>query len=200
MLAALSPGHMLQRQSFTPQGRKGHVQTATPHQIRPTTSCLDCTAAHFTVLHCTATALYCTAPPSHHQVFKPATTPAAALLAVSPWLSLAMHVFLPSFLFLVCMSQQFHAWSHMKKSELHPAIIALQDANILISRKAHGAHHKPNFDGNYSIVSGWWNPLLDRTGFFRWLEQRVCAATGVEPRCWYAPDHDWAEQVQPGQQ
>jgi ubiquitin-conjugating enzyme E2 variant len=74
-----------------------------------------------------------------------------------------------------------------------------QDANILIGRKQHGAHHKPNFEGNYSIVSGWWNPLLDSTGFFRWLEQRVLDATGVEPRCWYAPDHDWAEQVQPGQ-
>jgi ubiquitin-conjugating enzyme E2 variant len=75
-----------------------------------------------------------------------------------------------------------------------------QDANILIGRRQHGAHHKPNFEGNYSIVSGWWNTLLDSTNFFRWLEHRVVDATGVEPRCWYAPDHEWAEQVQPGQQ
>eukprot|EP00879_Flechtneria_rotunda_P002117 GHRR01002299.1.p1 GENE.GHRR01002299.1~~GHRR01002299.1.p1 ORF type:complete len:349 (+),score=120.99 GHRR01002299.1:1255-2301(+) len=131
-----------------------------------------------------------------HQVFKPATAPAAALLAISPWLALSMHTFLPSFLLLVCMSQQFHAWSHMRKSELPAAIITLQDANILIGRKAHGAHHKPNFEGNYSIVSGWWNPLLDGIGFFRWLENVVYEAAGVEPRCWYPPDHDWAEQAQ----
>jgi hypothetical protein len=41
--------------------------------------------------------------------------------------------------------------------------------------------------------------VLDSTGFFRWLEHRVMDATGVEPRCCYAPDHEWAEQVQPGQ-
>jgi ubiquitin-conjugating enzyme E2 variant len=133
------------------------------------------------------------------QVFKPATLPAAAVLAVSPWLPLTMHTFLPSFLFLACMSQQFHAWSHMKKSELHPAVVMLQDANILISRKGHGAHHRPDFEGNYSIVSGWWNPLLDSSGFFRRLEAAVFSLTGVEPRCWYPPNNDWAEQVQPGQ-
>lgn len=132
------------------------------------------------------------------QVFKPAAVPAAAALALSPFLPLQLGVFVPAFLFLICMSQQFHAWSHMKKSELPGAIVALQDANLLISRKAHGAHHKPNFEGNYCIVNGWWNPLLDGTGFFRWLEHRVKDATGVEPRCWYPPEHGWEELVQPG--
>jgi hypothetical protein len=43
----------------------------------------------------------------------------------------------------------------------------VQDANLLIGRRAHGAHHRPNFEGNYCIVSGWWNDLLDNSGFFR---------------------------------
>lgn len=211
------------------------------------------------------------------QVFQPALAPAAAIFALGPFVPLGLHAFMPSFLLLVCMSQQFHAWSHMKKSELPEVVVALQvrpavslnlhcefefvdmltaaaassdaclvsaacsaftppprhglltlmpaghiscvisssllaccccclalhlppqDAGVLIGRKQHGAHHKPNFEGNYSIVSGWWNPLLDNTQFFRWLEHRVVDATGVEPRCWYAPDHEWAEQVQPGQ-
>ncbi|KAI8470083.1 MAG: low CO2-induced protein [Monoraphidium minutum] len=132
-----------------------------------------------------------------HQVFKPAALPAAGILALSPLLGVGAGFFLPSFLFLVCMSQQFHAWSHMKKSELPGAVVALQDAGVLIGRRAHGAHHKPNFEGNYCIVSGWWNEPLDNAGFFRWLEKVVVARTGVEPRCWYAPDHDWAEQVEP---
>jgi ubiquitin-conjugating enzyme E2 variant len=131
------------------------------------------------------------------QVFKPAVWPAAIVLAVSPWLPLFMQAFLPSMTFLCCMSQQFHAWSHMKKSELPGFVVALQDANLLIGRKAHGAHHKPNFEGNYSIVSGWWNPLLDNTGFFRGLEKAIAAATGVEPRCWYPPEHGWEELQQP---
>ena len=35
---------------------------------------------------------------------------------------------------------------------------------------------------------------------FRKLEQLVVQLTGVEPRCWYPPEHDWVEQVQPGSQ
>jgi hypothetical protein len=30
--------------------------------------------------------------------------------------------------------------------------LRLQDAGILIGRKQHGTHHKPNFEGSYSIV------------------------------------------------
>jgi hypothetical protein len=72
-----------------------------------------------------------------------------------------------------------------------------QDAGLLIGRRQHGAHHRPNFDGNYCIVSGWWNAPLDNVGFFRWLEKVVAKQTGVEPRCWYPPEHDWEEQVRP---
>jgi hypothetical protein len=60
------------------------------------------------------------------QVFKPAAVPAAALLALSPLTPSWWDVFASSFLFLICMSQQFHAWSHMKKSELPGAVLALQ--------------------------------------------------------------------------
>ena len=132
-----------------------------------------------------------------HQVFKPAALPAALLLLLSPFVGPFAGTFLPLFLLLVCMSQQFHAWSHMKKSELPAAVVALQDAGLLIGRRAHGAHHRPNFEGNYCIVSGWWNEPLDRSGFFRWLEKVVVALTGVEPRCWYAPEYGWAEEAAP---
>lgn len=65
-----------------------------------------------------------------------------------------------------------------------------------MSRKAHGAHHKAPFEGNYCIVSGAWNPILDAGGdksFFRRLERLVHAKTGVEPRCWHEPDYSWQE-------
>ena len=61
----------------------------------------------------------------------------------------------------------------------------VQDAGILVSRKVHGAHHKAPFEGNYCIVSGFWNPILDAGGsdasFFRWLERFVLARTGTRP-------------------
>ena len=90
-------------------------------------------------------------------------------------------------------SQQFHCWSHTKKSELPALVLAAQDAGLIISRKAHGAHHKPPFKGNYCIVSGWWNEVFDGTGFFYALEKKIYDATGVAPRCW-SEDEDFAVQ------
>ena len=73
----------------------------------------------------------------------------------------------------------------------------LQNAGLLISRKAHGAHHKAPFEGNYCIVSGLWNETLDQSGsdqgFFRKLERLVAVHTGVEPRCWYEPKYELEE-------
>ena len=74
-----------------------------------------------------------------------------------------------------------------------------QDKGILVSRKAHGAHHKAPFEGNYCIVSGAWNPILDAgmeedKSFFRKLERFVHSKTGVEPRCWHEPDYTWQEE------
>mmetsp|Transcript_257 Transcript_257/g.508 ORF Transcript_257/g.508 Transcript_257/m.508 type:complete len:329 (+) Transcript_257:153-1139(+) len=134
-----------------------------------------------------------------HQVFKPALAPSAALALLAGTATPEWNIGASSFLYLACMSQQFHAWSHMKKSELPAAVLALQDAGVLISRKAHGAHHRAPFEGNYCIVSGVWNPILDR-GFFRWLERRVADATGAEPRCWHEPQRGWAPEAQPGEE
>ena len=61
----------------------------------------------------------------------------------------------------------------------------VQEAGILVSRRVHGAHHKAPFEGNYCIVSGFWNPILDADGadasFFRKLERFVLAKTGEAP-------------------
>lgn len=60
------------------------------------------------------------------QVFMPATPFAALCLAATPWTAAPADVFLATATLLVCMSQQFHAWAHMKKSELPAAVDALQ--------------------------------------------------------------------------
>lgn len=67
------------------------------------------------------------------QVFKPALPFSALCLLASPWLPAPAEVFLSTATFLTCMSQQFHAWSHMKKSELHPIVDSLQvPATVMI--------------------------------------------------------------------
>ena len=93
-------------------------------------------------------------------------------------------VFVGVFTSLVVLSQQFHAWSHMKKSELPDLVLKAQDAGLLVGRRDHGQHHKAPFEGHYCIVNGYWNPLLDESGFFRQLEQIIYKQTGIAPRCW----------------
>ena len=81
------------------------------------------------------------------------------------------------------LSQELHKWSHQGRDQTARWINALQDFNIIVSRKGHLAHHKPPFDGNYCIVSGHCNPIADRLGLFRGLEKVVLALTGNEARC-----------------
>ena len=108
------------------------------------------------------------------------------------------------------LSQEFHKYSHMKRP---PVIIKfLQDNNVILSRKEHGRHHTSPFEGghpvifshfsflvfltfasiclcclftgNYCILTGIMNPLLDRSNFFRHLERIVYCLTGTVPNTW----------------
>ena len=118
----------------------------------------------------------------------PATMCVTVPLLLTPGLNEDAAAFMGTFCALIVLSQQFHAWSHMKKSQLPELVVKAQEAGVLLSRKAHGAHHRPPFRGNYCIVSGWWNELLDGSGFFLRLEKSIFAATGVAPRCWSDDD------------
>eukprot|EP00667_Euglena_gracilis_P011455 EG_transcript_11711 len=131
-----------------------------------------------------------------HMVAKPVTIP-TALVALLP-LGAPANLFLGTFSALIVYSQQFHAWSHMKGRELPAAVLALQDAGVLISRRGHGQHHKPPFEGNYCIVSGMWNPILDKSGFFKSLEAMVLRVTGISPRCWELPPWKVQEEAPEG--
>ena len=130
--------------------------------------------------------------------FKPAGFAAALFFALSltgatPAL---WDTFAATSIFFIAMSQQLHAWSHMKKSELPAPVVALQDANIIVSRKVHGAHHKSPFNINYCIVSGWCNPLLD-SGLMYKTEMAIKNRLGVHPRGWSAPSAAWRELAPP---
>ena len=60
------------------------------------------------------------------QVFKPALPFAAVCLAAAPLLPGWLEIGLSFATGLTCMSQQFHAWAHMKGSQLSAGVIALQ--------------------------------------------------------------------------
>jgi len=111
-----------------------------------------------------------------------ATSPfclAGILLLDNPYLILWM----TTAICFINLSQELHKWSHMSPSQVSAWINFLQDWNVIVSRKSHLAHHRPPFDGNYCIVSGHCNSLLDNSGFFRGLESIVFSITGNKPRC-----------------
>lgn len=75
-------------------------------------------------------------------------------------------------------SQEFHKWAHMKTPP--PIVKGLQDKGVILSRREHGLHHSSPFEEHYCILTGVCNPLLDKTKFFRHLENLVFKLTGDE--------------------
>ncbi len=114
----------------------------------------------------------------------PATMCVTVPLLLTPGLDQNVSASMGVFCSMIVLSQQFHAWSHIKKSQLPELVCKAQDVGLLLSRKSHGAHHRPPFKGNYCIVSGWWNEILDGSGFFMKMEKTIYNVTGVAPRCW----------------
>ncbi|CAN8069206.1 unnamed protein product [Agarophyton chilense] len=111
------------------------------------------------------------------------TIPQLLLLLSSP-LPGSFKAFYSSFLFFVVLSQETHRQAHMTRAA--PWVRALQKAGLIVSQKAHAAHHRSSgaYEGNYCILSGWWNGFLDQSGFFRLLEAVIFKLTGNEPICW----------------
>jgi hypothetical protein len=97
-----------------------------------------------------------------------------------------------TFLLFTALAQQTHAWSHLKRGDVPPLVLALQDAGVLISCRAHGAHHRAPFSCQYCIVSGIWNDALD-AGVLTSAEQIIYDRFGVAPRGWSEPASSWAQ-------
>ncbi|KAH7292937.1 hypothetical protein KP509_28G004200 [Ceratopteris richardii] len=120
-----------------------------------------------------------------------------AAFTIAPFLLLPGNAALDSFVavFLACVvySQQFHAWAHSKKKDVPEIVTKLQNAGLLVSRKMHGAHHRPPYNANYCIVSGLWNPLLDGNRVFSRLEKMIFSVWSVRPRSWTETSREWLQ-------
>jgi hypothetical protein len=118
-----------------------------------------------------------------YKVFKPFLPVSILYLAVSAGrVHGAVDIFISLFSLLLCMSQQIHAWCHMKLPAVPGVVRYLQNVGVLISRQDHSAHHHPPFNRSYCCVSGVCNQILDDWGFFRVLEKLILEATGWNPR------------------
>jgi len=109
----------------------------------------------------------------------------------------ATTLFFASFCALEILSQEFHKWSHMTKKEVPSFVNILQDLGVTIGRKPHALHHMAPFEGNYCIVSGACNEVLDKSGFFRWMELQIYLLNGVESNAWKL-DHNLRERTLKG--
>jgi ubiquitin-conjugating enzyme E2 variant len=77
-------------------------------------------------------------------------------------------------------TNQIHSWAHQDRV---PRWVAwLQRARLILSPEHHAIHHRAPFDKYYCITTGWMNPLLHTTGFFRHSEKLISAVTGAVPR------------------
>lgn len=92
--------------------------------------------------------------------------------------------FFTSFCVMEIMSQEFHKWSHMTKSQCPAWVNWLQDVGISVGRVPHAQHHLAPFHGNYCIISGLCNKPLDESGLFRRLERIIYQWNGVESNAW----------------
>ncbi|XP_002965032.2 fatty acid desaturase 4-like 2, chloroplastic [Selaginella moellendorffii] len=128
-----------------------------------------------------------------HSLARPATIFLVPVLVATPG-SGPVDAFLGVFLGCVVFSQQFHSWAHTRRSQLPGAVRALQDLGVLVSTRMHGKHHREPFDGNYCIVSGIWNRVLDSSGVLRLAERWIYSNWGYAPRCWSDSSPEWSQQ------
>lgn len=74
----------------------------------------------------------------------------------------------------------FHRLGHVRPTGR--LVRLLQTAGLLITPREHALHHRGQHITHYCVVTGWMNPLLDATGFWRALEKAISALTGAVPR------------------
>jgi palmitoyl-[glycerolipid] 3-(E)-desaturase len=92
--------------------------------------------------------------------------------------------FASSFCVWEILSQEFHKWSHSRPSQVPRYVHPFMAMRLVISRAAHAQHHVAPYMGNYAIISGVTNGVLDRVGFYRRLEHVIYKWNGVEANAW----------------
>lgn len=104
-----------------------------------------------------------------------ATSWRVALVVTLPLLALAL-VLPPgaaqAWAFWIAVLSLVIAQAHKEAHKPRPAapIRWLQRCRLLLPPAAHRVHHRDHRRA-YCVFTGWWNPLLDRLGLWRWLDR-----------------------------
>lgn len=106
-----------------------------------------------------------------------------ALGALNPHYTVASAVFAAASGMAFC--QVSHQLSHDPKPG--PVTKALRKLHLAVESDDHLAHHRKPWASNYCFLNGVWNPLLDKTHFWRKWEKAVFQVTGAEPKVWNHP-------------
>lgn len=101
--------------------------------------------------------------------------PALALLDHPCWYAFAW-----SATGVSALSNQIHQWAH---THAPPRLVGkLQRCGLILSLRRHAPHHRAPCIDHYCITTGWMNPTLDGSGFWRALERWISRVTGATPR------------------
>jgi hypothetical protein len=118
-----------------------------------------------------------------------ATLPLAllSLSAMQGISSPGFEVDLFSLLSFSVLSFEFHKWAHgggPQQGLLAWLIRRAQNGFVAISKSAHTVHHTDPNSLAHGTISGWSNPIMDRTGFYRGLLQAYFWVFGRMPNSW----------------
>ena len=121
---------------------------------------------------------------------------AAALMGHLNWMVVL-------FALLVGNSNEFHKWAHRRSSENGPVIAFLHRFGLLQGARHHARHHTDPKDSHYCTISVLLNPILDRIGFWGWLEKLVLKTLGWKRRVdtsvrGFGPGPAWLAEFRPG--
>lgn len=81
---------------------------------------------------------------------------------------------------LASVTSQIRKWAHADRV---PRVVAwMQERRLVLSPRAHDAHHRAPYDRAYCITFGWLNDPLRIVRFFTSVERFIHAMTGAVPR------------------
>jgi ubiquitin-conjugating enzyme E2 variant len=99
--------------------------------------------------------------------------------------SLLTHTFsgwLLLFVGLTINANQIHKWSHQGPRENPKIVTWLQQKKVLQTPREHARHHRGEKNSHYCVITNHLNPVLEKIGFWKGLENGIEFMTGVKRR------------------
>lgn len=99
--------------------------------------------------------------------------------------SLLTHTFSLWLLFFVLLTinaNQIHKWSHQGPRENPRIVTWLQKNKILQTAREHAKHHSGEKNTHYCVITNYLNPVLEKIGFWKRLEDGIEFVAGIKRR------------------